>query len=136
MNGFEESLHTAHVLEDIGLQVAISDENGAPRYVLERLLEGLDYLLHRLVRRLAIQDLKHVLIYHLHFLDVNLLTPRAKCAKRCHRVDICVPNRVRVHLAILASHSSFLSFLLLLLLGLDKLKLLFKDLLGPHDILL
>lgn len=90
LNGLEEPLVLAHVLEDVRLQVPIRDENGAPCHVLKRLFEGLDDLLHSLVRRLARQDLKHVLIDHFHFLDVNLLTARAKSAKRRHRVHICV----------------------------------------------
>ena len=81
LDGFEEPFMFAHVLEHIGLQVAICDKNGAPGDIFKGLLEGLNHLLHSLVGCLAVQDLKHVLIDHLDFLDVNLLTASAECTK-------------------------------------------------------
>ena len=81
LDGFEEPFMFAHVLEYIGLQVAICDENGAPGDIFEGLLEGLNHLLHSLVGCLAVQDLKYVLIYHLDFLDVDFLTARAQGTK-------------------------------------------------------
>ena len=75
LDSLEEALVLAHVLEHVGLQVAICDENSAPGYVFECLLECLDHLLHSLIRCLATQDLKYVLIDHLNFLDINFLAP-------------------------------------------------------------
>ena len=71
----------AHILKHIRLQVAICDENGAPGDIFKGLLEGLNHLLHSLVGCLAVQDLKYVLIDHLDFLDVDLLTARAQSTK-------------------------------------------------------
>ena len=79
-----------HIFEDVCLQIAICDEDCAPAHIFECLLKGLDHLLHSFEWRLAIQDLKYVLIDHLNFFDVDLLIATAKGTKRCHRMNVSI----------------------------------------------
>ena len=52
LNGLKVTLVSTHILEYIGLQVAIHDEDCASGCVFKGFFEGLDYLHHRLKRRL------------------------------------------------------------------------------------
>lgn len=49
----EKAFLFAHVLEDVGLQVAVEHKYGAAGYVFEGLLESFKHLLHRVECRLA-----------------------------------------------------------------------------------
>ena len=49
----EEAFLFTHVLEDVGLQVAVENEYGTAGHVFEGLLESFKHLLHRVECRLA-----------------------------------------------------------------------------------
>ena len=55
--GLKATLVRTHILEDIGLQVAIQDEDCASGHVFKGVFIGPDHLHHRLERRLRGQDL-------------------------------------------------------------------------------
>ena len=52
LNGLKHTLVMTHILEDVGLQVAIQDENSASGDVFEGIFIGPDHLHYRLERRL------------------------------------------------------------------------------------
>ena len=51
LNGFKATLVRTHILEDIGLQVAIQDEDCTSSHVFKGFFVGPDYLHYRLERR-------------------------------------------------------------------------------------
>lgn len=136
LNGLKEAAMLMHVLEDVGLEVAIDNEDGDASDVLERLLIRLDNLLQRFERHLRVEHLLHIMIYHLDFLYVNAsCCITTKCTERVHRLVVVIPERVRIYLTIATTTCLFSLFRSFLTLA-HFLLFFHQDLLHALDLLL
>ena len=133
---FEEALVLVHVLEDVRLQVAINDEDGAAGHVFQSHFERLDHLHHRLKRCLRGQNKLEILVDLLDLLDIDALRAiPSEGAKRRHRVAVSVFQRIGVHVAVTSGGAtSLLTLLVFAFLRLNLLFLQLQDLLHPLDV--